>query len=295
MLTTKVVVPYFEFSPILFKEYQEDERYLIDEFDDIDEAIGIYFDNLRRSDVVDKVDIEKEVWRKFENIKKDQQGRLQQITEVKDNSFKMAQLIEANISEIQAIIDIITSLMEIGMTSIIKSVISQARKQGDPLASIIHKIDLAKSKVLVLLGNEENLEDTLNVVEIDINIGPYENAKKYYGQRSKLIEKELKTKEAAEIALKSAQMAAERQLDKHKKTVKVIKTNRRVLWFEKFYWFLTSENYLTISARDAAQNELIIKKYLGKNDIVFHTQIQGSAFTIIKNPNGDEITDISLN
>lgn len=32
--------------------------------------------------------------------------------------------------------------MDIGMTSIIKSVVSQARKQGDALASIIYKIDL---------------------------------------------------------------------------------------------------------------------------------------------------------
>lgn len=38
-----------------------------------------------------------------------------------------------------------------------------------------------------------------------------------------------------------------------------------------------------ITARDAQQNEVLIKRYLDKNDIVFHAHIQGSAFTIIKN------------
>lgn len=146
----------------------------------------------------------------------------------------------------------------------------------------------------MLLGDENNLEDTLSVVDIDINLNPFENAKKYYEDRSKLIEKGNKTKEAAEYALKSAKEAAMKELDKHKKTVKVIKTNRKVMWFEKFYWFLSSENYLIISARDAPQNEMIIKKYLSKDDIVMHTQIQGSAFSIVKNPNGGEIPDKTL-
>ena len=35
-----------------------------------------------------------------------------------------------------------------------------------------------------------------------------------------------------------------------------------MLWFEKFYWFISSENYLVIGGRDQQQNELIVKKYL---------------------------------
>lgn len=32
--------------------------------------------------------------------------------------------------------------------------------------------------------------------------------------------------------------------------------------FEKFYWFISSENYLVIGGRDQQQNELVVKKYL---------------------------------
>lgn len=105
-LTTKVVVPYFEFSPILFKEFLEGEEYVVDEFDSFDEAAAIYFDNLNRSNLIETVDVEEQVWKKFENIKKDQEGRLGTINKVIDNSYQKAQLIEANIPEIQALIDV---------------------------------------------------------------------------------------------------------------------------------------------------------------------------------------------
>lgn len=35
---------------------------------------------------------------------------------------------------------------------------------------------------------------------------------------------------------------------------------RRTMWFEKFYWFISSENYLVICGRDAQQNELLVKR-----------------------------------
>lgn len=32
--------------------------------------------------------------------------------------------------------------------------------------------------------------------------------------------------------------------------------------FEKFLWFISSENYLIIAGRDQQQNEMIVKRYL---------------------------------
>lgn len=42
---------------------------------------------------------------------------------------------------------------------------------------------------------------------------------------------------------------------------------RKVHWFEKFNWFISSENYLVISGRDAQQNEMIVKRYMAKGDM----------------------------
>ena len=62
-----------------------------------------------------------------------------------------------------------------------------------------------------------------------------------------------------------------------------IKKFRKKLWYEKFYWFISSENFLIIAGKDAQQNELLVKKYLNKNDLYIHCDVHGSSSVIIKN------------
>jgi len=52
--------------------------------------------------------------------------------------------------------------------------------------------------------------------------------------------------------------------------------------YEKFKWFLTSNNKLVIGGKSAEQNEIILKEHLDCNDIVLHTKSPGSPFCIIK-------------
>ena len=35
---------------------------------------------------------------------------------------------------------------------------------------------------------------------------------------------------------------------------------RKTFWFEKFFWFVSTENFLVIAGRDQQQNELIVKR-----------------------------------
>lgn len=63
-----------------------------------------------------------------------------------------------------------------------------------------------------------------------------------------------------------------------------IKQMRKVFWFEKFHWFITSENYLVIGGKDAQQNEALVKRYLKKNDVYLHADLHGASSVIIKNP-----------
>lgn len=186
------------------------------------------------------------------------------------------------------------------MTSIIKGVLSQARKQGDPLANIIKDYSIVSHsnkvdrRVTVFLGNEDDWEAQMKVVDIDITKTPFENAKYYYDIRASMIDKEKKTLEATNAVLKQAKDAAEKKIKKKEEQIKAVRINRKAQWYEKFYWFVSSENYLVISAKDAHQNETIIKKYLAKDDIVFHTQVQGSAFSLVKNPKGGPVPHQTL-
>ena len=58
---------------------------------------------------------------------------------------------------------------------------------------------------------------------------------------------------------------------------------RKKNWYERYRWFFTSDGFLTIGGRDAASNSAVIRKQLDKNDIVFHGDIFGSPFFILKN------------
>ncbi len=58
---------------------------------------------------------------------------------------------------------------------------------------------------------------------------------------------------------------------------------RKPAWFEKFNWFVSSENYLVVSGRDAQQNELLVKRYLRKDDLYVHADLHGASTTIVRN------------
>ena len=77
-----------------------------------------------------------------------------------------------------------------------------------------------------------------------------------------------------------------------------IKRNSVKEWYERYRWFVTSDGLLAIGGRDASSNSAIIRKHMTEKDIVFHAEIHGSPFFIIKNGNivgdGPEFIKTSL-
>ncbi len=53
-------------------------------------------------------------------------------------------------------------------------------------------------------------------------------------------------------------------------------------WFEKFRWFNSSEGFLVVAGKDTVSNEVLIKKYTESYDVVFHAEIVGSPFVVVK-------------
>lgn len=53
-------------------------------------------------------------------------------------------------------------------------------------------------------------------------------------------------------------------------------------WFEKFRWFISSDGFLVVAGKDRVNNEVLIKKYIEPDDIVFHAEIAGAPFVVIK-------------
>ena len=80
------------------------------------------------------------------------------------------------------------------------------------------------------------------------------------------------------------QLSSEEELRIKEKSIEFRYTPlRKKEWYESFRWFFTSGGFLVIGGRDARSNRRLIKKYMDKNDLVFHADYYGSPFVILKN------------
>jgi predicted ribosome quality control (RQC) complex YloA/Tae2 family protein len=67
----------------------------------------------------------------------------------------------------------------------------------------------------------------------------------------------------------------------HKKVI--VKEQSSKEWYERYRWFITTDGLLAIGGRDASSNSALIRKHLTEHDIVFHAEVHGSPFFIVKN------------
>jgi predicted ribosome quality control (RQC) complex YloA/Tae2 family protein len=67
----------------------------------------------------------------------------------------------------------------------------------------------------------------------------------------------------------------------HNKVIVKHQVNKE--WYERYRWFITSDGLLAIGGRDSSSNSVVIRKYLTEYDIIFHAEIYGSPFFVIKN------------
>lgn len=110
-----------------------------------------------------------------------------------------------------------------------------------------------------------------------------ENASIYY-ERSKKIKKKLEgAKRALQNTLKKLEEAKKTKIEPNIKKI----VNKPKKWYEKFRWFISSEGFLVVGGRDATTNEILIKKYTSAKDLVFHTDLRGGPFFVIKSDNKD--------
>jgi hypothetical protein len=67
----------------------------------------------------------------------------------------------------------------------------------------------------------------------------------------------------------------------HKKVIVKEQTSKE--WYERYRWFVTTDGLLAIGGRDASSNSALVRKHLTEHDIVFHAEVHGSPFFIVKN------------
>jgi predicted ribosome quality control (RQC) complex YloA/Tae2 family protein len=126
-------------------------------------------------------------------------------------------------------------------------------------------------------------------ITISLNKSVQANATKYFEESKKskkklegankaLIHSKLKLKKLEEGQLKQRE-----KVEQQKQKVK-----RKKDWYEKFRWFYTSKGNLFIAGRDSTTNEIVIKKHTDNDDLIFHTEMAGSPFGVLKTKDRDK-------
>jgi predicted ribosome quality control (RQC) complex YloA/Tae2 family protein len=128
-------------------------------------------------------------------------------------------------------------------------------------------------------------------LKLSINKTIEQNAEKYFEQSKKYKKKIPGIKKTIEL-YKDKLAKVEEHINSKQQTLRVERKKKE--WFEKFRWFISSNGFLVIGGRDATTNEIVIKKYTDKNDLVFHTELAGSPFVVIKNINNIEIPEKTI-
>jgi predicted ribosome quality control (RQC) complex YloA/Tae2 family protein len=125
-------------------------------------------------------------------------------------------------------------------------------------------------------------------VVFDLRKSVPDNANSHYERAKKLRAKIPGLKRAMDESRRRME-GLEIQSQEAKQPQLKMKVERK--WFEKFRWFESTQGYLVLGGRDATSNEILIKKHMESRDLVFHADIVGAPFFIVKNPSGTAVPD----
>lgn len=278
-----------EFTPIILCQYRGRENLVYPTFD---AAMDDFFSKIEGQKATQhRAAAENQAMAKLEKIRADQTKRAEQLAQEVDVSVEKGALIEYNLGDVDAAIRAVCAALANGMNwADLQRMVKEEKKAGNPVAGLIHSMQLEKNQITLLLANnldemdDEQRTTPVMKVEVDLSLTAYGNARMWFDAKKKHEAKREKTVAAHKQAFAAAAKKSQQQLAQAK-VVASISHLRKVHWFEKFNWFVTSENYLVISGRDAQQNELVVKRYLGKGDLYIHADLHGASSTVIKNHN----------
>tara|TARA_B100000029_G_scaffold397956_1_gene396353 strand:- start:882 stop:2726 length:1845 start_codon:yes stop_codon:yes gene_type:complete len=190
---------------------------------------------------------------------------------------------------------------EDGRTFTQKKYLKKFLKQSKEMRKIAESISSNTSFIQNLIDDFNNKKDNKEIIDyndlrsefktsidgISFKIipsrSPESNASLYFKKAKSL---ESKAEKAEKLI--STQRKAKKKNPKVKSN---ISKNRE--WFEKYRWFITSEGEIAIAGKDARSNDLIVKKYLKKNDYFSHADIHGAPSVVVKHINS-EMSEKSL-
>lgn len=245
-------------------------------FDSFNEALDEYYAKIGLKSEIKG--IEKNVELEIDNltrILKEQEEKLHELSEKSKIYRQIGEKIFAHLHEIDFLINRIMNEKRSG-------------KSWEEISEYLLKDKSISSSICFLSINPKNLLIQISVNDqpfnLNLRLSAQQNAAEYY-EKAKKMEDKIKGLEKAMWEMK--RKILEKRAEVKKKIDIASMKNSLIVrckkeWYEKFRWFFSSEGFLVIGGKDAYTNEAIIRKYMEPQDIVFHADIPGSPFTVIK-------------
>lgn len=298
-----------DFSPFVLKQNEGRPTKTYELPKGLDPAIAFdyvvdeYFSELEsQSQVLARRKAEAQAITKLEKTLKDQQNRVEQLERERELEEQRAILIEYHHEAVDTAIEAVNSALAGGMSwTELEAMIKEERRLGNPVAGMIKSLDLANNEITINLENHldelDEDEDESNgvsgkkkrvAVSVDLGLSAHANASVRFAAKKKNADKFEKTMNAQNKAVAAAEAKMKSAMERVANASTVTRA-RQTLWFEKFHWFITSENCLVIQAKDATQAEMIIARYMLPGDAFVHADVPQAPVTVVKPPPGGDV------
>jgi len=205
------------------------------------------------------------------------------IKDIENQLLEQEKAIEVVKEKSKYITDLANSLYEMVANGIISI--------EDPNAGII--LDKHNAKIV----NEKGIS-LITIRDEKIKINPQASLQSI----ASVLFNEAKRQSSAINSIEQIRNKTQKKLDKLKNKADqdmkeiLVEEVRKKNWYERYRWFFTSDGMLAIGGRDAPSNSAVVRKHLEKNDRIFHGDIFGSPFFILKdadNPPASSMNEVA--
>jgi predicted ribosome quality control (RQC) complex YloA/Tae2 family protein len=265
----------------IFKDYKRKE------FSSFNEAVDEFYSKIDYESVKSPKDKKiKEMIKNQQKILINQQDYLEELKLKKKKYYELGDFLYKNFNKFEKLISVILEARKnIYSWKEINDKLIKAKNEKLNSAEFFNKITPSTNQLLIKIKNDD--------VNLDLRKSLGENTNLIYSKGKKA---EKKIKGTISAIKKTEDKISNLKLEKESLEMGIdfLVKKPRKKWYEKFRWFNSSEGFLIIGGRDAATNEIVFKKYLDPNDLVFHTNFPSSPLVVIKNPENKEIPSTTI-
>lgn len=259
--------------PIQLKKY---EQFTCKKFATFNEAVDEYYARAlgERELTAEGEEVEQEIG-KQRRILSEQKEALSGARKTRETMKKAGDEIYRHFNEIQTFLERIMKRKREGESwSVIVSQIEQEKAKRQTPSHYFQTLDSKRLVVKLQIGDLP--------LSLSLRKSAQANAATFYNQAKKAQKKIDGAEKAIQETTQRLEKLEQQREVNLQQPAKSPQKRRKKAWYEKFRWFFSSENLLVVGGKDAITNEILIKKHLEPDDLVFHADLMGAPFVILK-------------